>query len=291
VIDTRTDKVVETVWVKAKPSDIFGASPNALAFDKKGRTLYVANGTQNAVAVIGFDPGDRESKLTGLIPVGWFPGALAFDAVRGVLAVANIKGHAGVPKKDNDGKTGFNSHQYNGSVSLVPLPKKRDLPKLSETVMRNLRREAIVASKLPPRPGQPARPVPERIGEPSPIKHVVYVIKENRTYDQVFGDIKEGNGDPALCIFGDHVTPNQHKLVREFVLLDNTYCSGILSADGHQWSTTAFATDYMEKSFAGFPRSYPDGMGEDEDNALAYSPGGFLWDNALRHVKTPRDYG
>ncbi len=291
VIDTRTDKVVETVWVKAKPSDIFGASPNALAFDKKGRTLYVANGTQNAVAVIGFDPGDRESKLTGLIPVGWFPGALAFDAVRGVLAVANIKGHAAVPKKDNDGKTGFNSHQYNGSVSLVPLPKKRDLPKLSETVMRNLRREAIVASKLPPRPGQPARPVPERIGEPSPIKHVVYVIKENRTYDQVFGDIKEGNGDPALCIFGDHVTPNQHKLVREFVLLDNTYCSGILSADGHQWSTTAFSTDYMEKSFAGFPRSYPDGMGEDEDDALAYSPGGFLWDNALKHGKTLRDYG
>ena len=291
VIDTRTDKVVETVWVKAKPSDIFGASPNALAFDKKGKTLYVANGTQNAVAVIGFDPGDRESKLTGLIPVGWFPGALAFDAVRGVLAVANIKGHAVVPKKDNDGKTGFNSHQYNGSVSLVPLPKKRDLPKLSETVMRNLRREAIVASKLPPRPGQPARPVPERIGEPSPIKHVVYVIKENRTYDQVFGDIKEGNGDPALCIFGDHVTPNQHKLVREFVLLDNTYCSGILSADGHQWSTTAFSTDYMEKSFAGFPRSYPDGMGEDEDDALAYSPGGFLWDNAIKHGKTLRDYG
>ncbi len=291
VIDTRTDKVVETIWVKAKPSDIFGASPNALAFDKKGKTLYVANGTQNAVAVIAFDPGDRESKLTGLIPVGWFPGALAFDAARGVLAVANIKGHAAAPKRGDDGKTGFNSHHYSGSVSLVPLPKKRDLPKLSETVMRNLRRDAIFASKLPPRPGQPARPVPERIGEPSPIKHVVYVIKENRTYDQVFGDIKQGNGDPALCIFGDHVTPNQHKLVRDFVLLDNTYCSGILSADGHQWSTTAFATDYMEKSFAGFPRSYPDGMGEDEDDALAYSPGGFLWDNAIKHGKTLRDYG
>ena len=92
----------------------------------------------------------------------------------------------------------------------------------------------------------------------------------------------QGNGDPRLCIFGERVTPNQHKLAREFVLLDNTYCAGILSADGHQWSTTAIGTDYMERSFAGWPRSYPDGMGEDEADALAYSPAGFIWDNALR---------
>ena len=120
---------------------------------------------------------------------------------------------------------------------------------------------------------------------------MVYIIKENRTYDQVFGDIKEGNGDPDLCIFGEKITPNQHKMVREFVLLDNTYCSRILSADGHQWSTTAFATDYMEKSFAGFPRSYPDGMEDDDIDALAYSPAGFIWDNALAKGKTVRDYG
>jgi hypothetical protein len=144
---------------------------------------------------------------------------------------------------------------------------------------------------LKPRAGQPARPVPERIGEPSPIRHVVYVIKENRTYDQVFGDVAKGNGDPRLCIFPEKITPNQHRLVSDFVLLDNTYCSGILSADGHQWSTTAYSTDYMEKSFAGFPRSYPDGMGEDEADAMAYSPGGFLWDNALKHGRTLRNYG
>ena len=107
----------------------------------------------------------------------------------------------------------------------------------------------------------------------------------------MLGDIPEGNGDPSLCVFGENVTPNQHKLVREFVLLDNTYCSGILSADGHQWSTTAFATDYMEKSFAGFPRSYPDGMGEDENDALAYSPGGFIWDNAVRHGRRVLNFG
>jgi hypothetical protein len=133
--------------------------------------------------------------------------------------------------------------------------------------------------------------VPERAGEPSLFQHVVYIIKENRTYDQVLGDLKEGNGDPSLCIFGDHITPNQHKLAREFVLLDNTYCSGILSADGHQWADAALTTDYMERSFAGFPRSYPDGMEDNDVDALAYSPAGFIWDNAIGHGKTLRDFG
>jgi hypothetical protein len=122
-------------------------------------------------------------------------------------------------------------------------------------------------------------------------KHVVYMIKENRTYDQVFGDIASANGDASLCVFGERITPNQHKMVREFVVLDNAYCSGILSADGHQWSTTAFGTDYLEKSFAGWPRSYPDGMGEDENDALAYAPSGFIWDNVLRHGRTLWNYG
>ncbi|WP_414662803.1 bifunctional YncE family protein/alkaline phosphatase family protein [Horticoccus sp. 23ND18S-11] len=298
VIDTRSDTVVETIWAKAKPSDLFGASPNALVFEPSGRRLYVANGTQNAVAVVKFDPSDRESKLEGLIPVGWFPGALLFDAPRATIVVANIKGLPDPSQrtsangaKGTNAPTGFNSKQYAGSLSLVPVPASRDLPKLSETVARNLRREAIAEARLPARPGQPARAIPERIGEPSRIKHVVYIIKENRTYDQVFGDLKEGNGDPSLCIFGEAITPNQHKLVRDFVLLDNTYCAGILSADGHQWSTTAFSTDYMEKSFAGFPRSYPDGMGVDDDDALAYSPAGFIWDNAVKHKVSIRNYG
>ncbi|HTD68103.1 MAG TPA: alkaline phosphatase family protein, partial [Candidatus Limnocylindria bacterium] len=177
------------------------------------------------------------------------------------------------------------------SLSLLPVPSNRALPRLSAIVWKNFRREQLALAKLPPRPDQPPRPVPERIGEPSMFKHVVYIIKENRTYDQVLGDERRGNGDPSLCIFGAKITPNQHQLVRDFVLLDNTYCSGILSADGHQWSTTAFSTDYMEKSFAGFPRSYPDGMGEDEADALAYSPGGFIWDNVLAQGKTLRNYG
>jgi YVTN family beta-propeller protein len=296
VIDTRTDAVVETIWAKPSPSDLFGAQPNAVAFAPDGKTLYVANGTQNALAVVRFAPEDRASRLQGLVPVGWFPGALAFDAPRRRLHVANVKGHPATPqpageKGADPSAPGFNSHQYTGSLSLVPLPEAASLPALTESVWRNLRQERVAEALLPPRREAPPRAIPERVGEASFIRHVVYVIKENRTYDQVLGDVKPGNGDPKLCIFGARVTPNQHKVAREFVLLDNTYCAGILSADGHQWSTTAIGTDYLERSFAGWPRSYPDGMGEDEADALAYSPAGFLWDNALRAGLRVRNYG
>jgi DNA-binding beta-propeller fold protein YncE len=293
VIDSRSDELVATIWTKSNAADLFGASPNAACFDPQGERLYVANGTQNAIAVIEFDAKEpEESKLAGLIPVGWFPGAVAFDANGKQLAVANIKGLPREPQKEKrSDKEGFNSHQYVGTLTLAPIPTDDELAKLSERVARNLRAPRIAAAKLPARPNQPPRPVPERIGEPSLIKHVVYIIKENRTYDQVLGDMEKGNGDARLCVFGQKITPNQHQIADEFVLLDNTYCCGILSADGHQWSATAFATDYMEKSFAGFPRSYPDGMGEDEEDALAYAPSGFLWDNAREHGKSVRNYG
>ncbi len=289
VIDTRADRVIETIWARQNPADLFGASPNALAFDAAGKMLYICNGTQNAVAVARFRPG--RSELRGLIPVGWFPGAIAVDPRRDQLCVANIKG-IGSGKRLTPGEPAkFASSQFFGTLSLVPIPSASQLKAHTVVALRNLRYPALRQAALRPRPNCPARPVPERVGEPSVFQHVVYIIKENRTYDQVLGDVAEGNGDPSLCVFGSRVTPNQHKLVREFVLLDNTYCSGILSADGHQWSTTAFATDYMEKSFAGFPRSYPDGMEDDDTDALAYSPAGFIWDNALAHGKSVRDYG
>jgi len=292
VIDARTDKVIETVWAKPDPADLFGASPNALAFDRKGEFLYVANGTQNAVAVVQFKPARRASQFLGLIPVGWFPGAIVHDPERRQLCVANIKGIETVKGQDErSGGSGYNTHQYHGSLSLVPIPSLSELPRLSAVVWENYHRERITESLLPPRPARPVRPVPERSGEPSVFKHVVYIIKENRSYDQVLGDIGRGNSDPSLCIFGDRITPNLHALARSFVLLDNTFCCSILSADGHNWSTTAFGTDYLEKSFAGWPRSYPDGMGKVEIDALAYAPTGFIWDNALRHGKTLRDYG
>ena len=289
VVDLRAEKVVETIWTRQNPGDLFGASPNALVFDKSGQTLFVCNGTQNAVAVVSFSPG--KSKLLGLIPVGWFPGAILYDASRDWLYVANIKGiGVGAPRKSN-GRLQFNSHQYYGSLSLFERPALTDLAVLTRQALSNMRYPLLAQAAQRARPGQPPRPVPERAGEPSFFKHVVYIIKENRTYDQVLGDVAQGNGDPELCVFGDLFTPNQHKMVHDFVLLDNTYCSSILSADGHQWATTAFATDYMEKSFAGFPRSYPDGMEDNDVDALAYSPAGFIWDTALAHGKTLRDYG
>jgi len=289
VIDSRTDQIVETIWARQSPADLFGAQPNALAFDHSGNRLFVCNGTQNAVAIIDFNPG--KSKLLGLVPVGWFPGAIVHDHSKDQLYVANIKGLSPGRPRPSNGEPEFNSHQYRGSISIFKSPSSHELTSLTRTALANMRYPLLKEAAWPARADQPARPVPERVGEPSVFKHVVYIIKENRTYDQVLGDIKEGNGDPSLCVFGQHFTPNQHKLVRDFVLLDNTYCSGILSADGHQWTDSAFGTDYLERSFAGFPRTYPDLMGDDEVDALAYSPAGFIWDNALAHGKTLRVYG
>ncbi len=287
IFDTKTATPIETLCARQNPGDLFGASPTALTFDPSGKHLYVCNGTQNAVAVFDFKPG--KSRLEGLAPVGWYPGAIVFDAARRQLCVANIKG-MGYGRKRN-GRTEFNSHQYYGSITFLPQPSAKELPVLTHHALANLRYPLLHQAALPARADQPARPVPERVGEPSVFKHVLYIIKENRTYDQVLGDVPQGNGNSNLCVFGANITPNQHRFVNDFVLLDDTYCSSILSADGHEWATTAFATDYMEKSFAGFPRSYPDGMEDADVDAIAYSPQGFIWDDCLAHGKSVRDYG
>jgi YVTN family beta-propeller protein len=293
VIDTHTDKIAETFCARQNPADLFGAQPNALAFDKSGRTLFVCNGTQNAVAVFHFKPG--ESKLLGLIPVGWFPGSIAYDAKRREIDVANLKNLSPDMEKATEGLgngMGFNTRQYNGSLSLVPVPPEKELATFTRTALANLRYPLLAEAALPARAEQPARPVPERVGEPGVFHHVIYIIKENRTYDQVLGDIPEGDGEANLCTFGENVTPNQHQLVRDFVLLDNTYCCGILSADGHQWTDTGIAMDYLEREFAGWPRSYPaGGFGEQGRDALAYSPAGFIWNDAFAHGKTVCDFG
>jgi DNA-binding beta-propeller fold protein YncE len=292
VIDTRSDEVVETVTARQSPGDPFGAQPDALVFDAAGKILYCANASQNAVAVFQFAP--RETKLLGLIPAGWFPGALAFDARGKKICVANLKSLATQTERAKYGADGlgFNTHQYCGSLSLVPVPSKAELAAFTAKALANLRYPLLAQAALPPRPNRAPQPVPERAGEASVFQHVIYILKENRTYDQVLGDVQAGNGDASLCNFGERVTPNEHKLVREFVLLDNTYCCGILSADGHQWADTGIATEYVERSFAGWPRSYPaGGFGDNGRDALAYSPAGFLWDNALAHGKTVHDFG
>ena len=279
ILEMRTDKIVETIFVRQSPGDPFGAQPDALVFDQSGDKLFVCNGTQNAVAVVQFTPGN--SQLLGLIPVGWFPGAIIYDASRKEIYVANLRGLS-------QGNGPFDISQFHNTLSLVAVPSAKKLAALTQTALTNLRYPLLAQAKLPARDHQPACPVPERVGEPSVFRHVIYVIKENRTYDQVLGDVNLGNGNTSLCNFGRRITPNEHQLVHDFVLLDNTYCCGMVSADGHQWADSALASDYVERSGASsWPRSYPV-VGED---ALALSPSGCIWDDALGRGRTVRDYG
>ena len=315
VIDTQQAAVVETVSTRPDEKLIFGSAPNDLTLSPDETRLYVANGTNNCLCVLelakesaaeGIAKGPERSRMVGLVPTGWYPGGLTLSPDGAQLWVANIKGcgsrnqdpalqsewkgKPGVdtrPRAFADRVAGHNTHDYSGSVSRIPIPADTDLPALTDRVLENNRMTETISALAPPRKGVPAKPVPDRHGEPSLFQHVVYIIKENRTYDQVFGDMPEGNGEPKLCMYGEEVTPNHHKLAREFVLLDNFYCSGILSADGHMWTNEAYATSYLEKAFGGFPRSYP----YDGGDALAYASSGFIWDNCLAHGKTFRTYG
>jgi hypothetical protein len=184
-------------------------------------------------------------------------------------------------------RAGYNSHDHLGSVSIIPRPSRQDLKEMTDIVHEN--NFAIrMADKKQHTSASPVKvALPQLPNESSYFKHVVYIIKENRTYDQVFGDLPQGNGDTSLVHFGRDVTPNHHALAETFVLMDNFYCSGILSADGHQWTDEAYVTDYIEKFFGDFTRSYP----YDGDDALAYASSGFIWDNVLNHGLTFRDYG
>jgi hypothetical protein len=173
------------------------------------------------------------------------------------------------------------------SVSVIRSPGKKELKAYTDTAIavNNLSRATLSREK--PRDGIAPKPVPDRIGEPSVFKHVIYIIKENRTYDQILGDMKQGNGDPALCIYGADITPNTHKLSEEFMLLDNFYVSGKSSAEGHQWTDASIVTDYIEKNMRAWFRSYP----HVQTDALVYAPTGFLWDNATANRKKVKIYG
>ncbi len=276
VIDTSTNELAERIDVRPHGRLLFGSAPNACALD--GGRLYVSNGTNNAVAVV--DVGARPARVIGFVPTGWYPAGLAADGGR--VIVANVKGGGSWEKRR---ERGWNSHDYRGSVSIFEPPA--DLGASTRQVLENNRLTEALNALEPPRAGTAPRPVPERHGEPSVFEHVVYIIKENRTYDQVLGDMPEGDGDPKLCEFPEAITPNHHALAREFVLLDRFFCCGTLSADGHQWTNEAYVTDYLEKFFGGWVRSYP----YDGGDSLAYAPSGFLWDNALARGKSLRVYG
>ncbi len=278
VLDAESLKVVDTINVKPDSKLPFGSMPGAIAISPDGKTLYTANGGDNAVGV--FDLTKRMAQ--GFIPVGWCPGAVLLHDAH--LWVANIKGDGSeVPRKE-DGM--FNVHAHRGTISVVKVPSASELKAMTATVaLCNAQKDALNA--LERSAAKPGKPVPEKLGEKSPIEHVVYILKENRTYDQVLGDMTQGDGEPSLCLFGKDVSPNHHALAEEFVLLDNFYCNGVLSADGHSWAMEGVVTGYLERSFGGFTRSYPYGG----DDALNAAQSGFIWDDVLAAGLTFRNFG
>lgn len=296
VINTFIDEVTETISVRLQPeiNPFFGDSPNGLCLSADENTLYVANGMDNALAVVNLGKKStrksklRSSSVSGFIPTGAYPSGVCLSP-SGLLYVANLEAN-GVRlglSNPNGGNLIYNSHHMLASVSAIKIPDSNDLKAYTDTVIAlNDLSRATLAREVPRKDVKP-KPVPERIGEPSVFKHVLYIIKENRTYDQVLGDMTEGKGDSSLCTFGEKVTPNTHKLAREFMLLDNYHVSGKCSADGHQWTDASIVTDYIEKNMRAWFRSYP----HVQEDALVYAPTGFLWDNGTRNGKKVRIYG
>ena len=296
VISTTEDRIIETISTRLQPASnpYFGDSPNGLCLTPDDRSLYVANGMDNAIAVIKLgkvSPDNtfrKPSVVSGFIPTGAYPSAICYSDAR-KLYVCNLEGEGvrlSLPYR-NSQNPAYNSHHMLASISVIPVPRKKSLKAYTDTVIavNDLSRATLAREK--PEPGIPPEPVPRRIGEPSVFRHVIYIIKENRTYDQVLGDLKKGNGDPALCIYGERVTPNTHKLAEEFLLLDNFHVSGKCSAEGHQWTDASIVTDYIEKNIRAWFRSYP----HVQTDALVYAPTGFLWDNAMKNNKSVSIYG
>ena len=310
VISTKNDTVVETISVRLneEANPYFGDTPNSLALSPDGSRLYVANGMDNALAVVELGEKssthakDASSRLLGFIPTGAYPGGLCL--FNKTIYVANIEGVGSrmtVENKENkafqtfikvNGKRrptagAFSSHRMLASISIIPVPDSGQLKKYTATVLNGNHQQRLALLSLLPRKGVKPVPVPKRIGEPSVFKHVIYIIKENRSYDQVLGDVKKGNGDAELCTFGKKATPNTHKLVDKYVLLDNYKASSHCSADGHLWTDASIVTDYIEKNQRAWFRSYTHVLYD----AMAYPKTGFLWDNALDHGKSVRIYG
>ena len=302
-IDVATGRVVRQIAVALGPdgpgspsADALpdGSTPNALALSPDGKTLYVANADDDAVAVVEIGKDLGATRTIGFIPSGWYPAALGLSPDGQTLYVANGKGSGSrpnakdgpVPTKPHKGTPPGHIERLPGSVSILSVPSKKDLGALTARAYANRKPAARGAS-----PAGPSAVIPAKPGEASPVKYVVYVIRENRTYDQVLGDLPRGNGDPSLVLFGRDVTPNVHALAEEFVLLDNFYADAEVSADGHNWSTAAYATDFTEKVwplvYAGNGWSYV----FEGDDANAAPTAGYLWDAAVKGGVPLRNYG
>jgi YVTN family beta-propeller protein len=283
VIDTRRDEVVNTIAIAPFRERNIGLAPTAVALSPDATTLFVTLGGVNAVAVYALP----SAQLRGLVPTGWYPTSIDVSADGRTIVVGSLFGvGSGIGR--TSGQTGRYVHSYRGSVNVIQEPTEAELAAYTMSVAQN-NRLTLAQSPAPPAgpPRKPvARAVPERPGDPSLIDHVVYIIRENRTYDQVLGDIGKGASDSTLLQYGRDVTPNTHALAEQFVLLDHFFASGGNSADGHNWLTQANETEYpMWPLYTG--RSYP----SEGQDPLAYSAGGFLWEAAEAKGKTVRVFG
>ena len=303
VVDLIKRKVIETLNTALYPNSPSGSTPNSVTLSKDDKTLYIANADNNCLSVFDVSkPGF--SKSIGFIPTGWYPTSVR--VIKGKIFVANGKGFSSMAnphgpnpisklqntiyQKGDTTKTfkvQYIGGLFKGTLSIIKTPDEKTLTEYSKLVYQNTpyQKENELSSK-----SEAGNPIPQKVGDPSPIKHVFYIIKENRTYDQVLGDIPEGNGDTSLVLFGNNYTPNQHKLAKEFILLDNFYVDAEVSADGHSWSTGAYATDYLEKTW---PTSYGNRGGDYDGEGLRAIANNkeYIWDICKKYKKSYRSYG
>ncbi len=297
VVDTAKMRAVHQISTAMYPNAPLGSTPNALIADKDEKMLFVANADNNTVAVVNISEAE-EYNVMGFIPTGWYPTSLELSGDGKKLYIGNSKGLGGYANPRgphspiaNDGSTvgkGSVKQLMKGSIEIVELSDlKTKIKAYTQQSMRNspYRDELLTLAAAPATNAKTI--VPREVGVGSPIKHIIYIIRENRTYDQVLGDLPKGKGDPRLTIFGKKVTPNAHKISEQFVTLDNLYCDGEVSVDGHSWSNSAYATDFNEKlwpvTYGGHSAARP---------SAAYVPAaGHLWDLAQRKGLTYRSYG
>jgi YVTN family beta-propeller protein len=293
VIDTHTLAVIERLSTTLTPLAPEGSTPDALTIDNTRKLLYVANADNNSITVIRIANRAR-SAVVGFIPTGWYPSALALAGHNHTLYIGNAKGEEGHPDRKGPGSP--LASKWDGDETVKTLQKssievlpvaalEQNLPHWTKQVVENTPYNDSLLSEA--RPSHAPSIIPQAVGAATEIQHVIYIIKENRTYDQEFGDLPHANGDPELTIFGEKITPNQHALAKEYVTLDNLYCDGEVSVDGHSWSDSAYATDFNERywppTYAGRSDAVP---------SRAYIPAaGHLWDLAQHKGLTYRSYG
>lgn len=305
VLDPKNGQVLETLTASLFPNSPPGSMPNSLALSPDGELLFVANANNNNVAVFNVAT-PRHAQSLGFIPVGWFPTSVRVARDGQSLVIANGKGANSLPNprgpfpgRDPRERPGdlreYIGGLLRGTVEFVALPTEKQRAEQFGAWTKIAYACSPLDATLTPRGERSAHnPIPAKLGDASPIRHVIYVVRENRTYDQVLGDMTEGNGDARLCLFGESVTPNAHALAREFVLLDNFFADGEVSADGHEWTMGAQATDFVEKLW---PLNYGHGQGKKNDYPsegrwpVAYPANGYLWNRAAEAGVTFRSYG